>query len=72
MITSHVKYIIDPYQITAFERYSRQWVGLVARLGASTTILLAHNPLHASVEVGEWEDIELWGIVLHNTTSWSR
>ncbi|AZF50822.1 hypothetical protein C4J85_0305 [Pseudomonas sp. R4-34-07] len=31
MITCHVKYIIDPYQITTFERYSRQLVGLVNR-----------------------------------------
>ncbi len=33
MITCHVKYVIDPYQLAAFERYSRQWIGLVARLG---------------------------------------
>jgi len=31
MITCHVKYIIDPYQMTAFDRYSRQLVGLVNR-----------------------------------------
>lgn len=33
MITCHVKYVIDPYQLSAFERYSRQWIGLVTRLG---------------------------------------
>lgn len=33
MITCHVKYVIDPYQLAAFERYSRQWIGLVSRLG---------------------------------------
>ncbi len=33
MITCHVKYIIDPYQLPAFERYSRQWIALVTRLG---------------------------------------
>lgn len=33
MITCHVKYVIDPYQLAAFERYSRQWIGLVTRLG---------------------------------------
>jgi len=33
MITCHVKYVIDPYQIAAFERYSRQWIGIVTRLG---------------------------------------
>lgn len=41
------------------------------RLGKSP-ILLAHNPLNASIEVGEWEDIELWGIVLHNLHRVSR
>jgi hypothetical protein len=33
MITCHVKYVIDPYQVDAFERYSRQWIRLVTRLG---------------------------------------
>jgi antibiotic biosynthesis monooxygenase (ABM) superfamily enzyme len=33
MITCHVKYVIDPYQVAAFERYSRQWIGVVTRLG---------------------------------------
>ncbi|ROM79046.1 NIPSNAP family protein [Pseudomonas brassicacearum] len=33
MITCHVKYVIDPYQVSAFERYSRQWIGVVTRLG---------------------------------------
>ncbi|QKZ05651.1 NIPSNAP family protein [Pseudomonas eucalypticola] len=33
MITCHVKYIIDPYQLPAFERYSRRWISLVVRFG---------------------------------------
>ncbi|UFH49937.1 NIPSNAP family protein [Pseudomonas sp. KNUC1026] len=33
MITCHVKYVIDPYQLPAFERYSTQWITLVKRLG---------------------------------------
>lgn len=33
MITCHVRYVIDPYQIPAFERYSRQWIEVVNRMG---------------------------------------
>ncbi len=33
MITCHVKYMIDPYQIPAFESYSRRWIQLVTRMG---------------------------------------
>ncbi|KQQ49295.1 NIPSNAP family containing protein [Pseudomonas sp. Leaf127] len=33
MITCHLKYVIDPYQLPAFERYARQWIGLVRRFG---------------------------------------
>lgn len=33
MITCHVRYIIDPYQINAFERYSRSWIPVVTRMG---------------------------------------
>lgn len=33
MITCHVKYVIDPYQVAAFESYSRQWIAIVTRLG---------------------------------------
>ena len=33
MITCHVRYIIDPYQINAFERYSRSWISVVNRMG---------------------------------------
>lgn len=33
MITCHVKYLIDPYQISAFENYSRLWIRLVTRMG---------------------------------------
>lgn len=33
MITCHLKYIIDPYQLTAFEAYGKQWIKLVNRFG---------------------------------------
>lgn len=33
MVTCHVRYIIDPYQVSAFERYSRAWISIVERLG---------------------------------------
>ena len=33
MITCHVKYVIDPYQIPAFEGYARLWIRLVKRMG---------------------------------------
>ena len=33
MITCHVRYIIDPYQINAFEHYSRAWISVVTRMG---------------------------------------
>ena len=35
MITCHLKYQIDPYQIPAFENYSRLWVGIVNRMGGT-------------------------------------
>lgn len=33
MITCHVRYVIDPYQLPAFETYARLWIPLVTRLG---------------------------------------
>ncbi|WP_175652773.1 NIPSNAP family protein [Pseudomonas sp. Marseille-P9899] len=33
MITCHVRYVIDPYQIPAFETYARLWIKLVERMG---------------------------------------
>lgn len=33
VITCHVRYIIDPYQLADFEAYSRRWIHLVTRLG---------------------------------------
>lgn len=33
MITCHVRYVIDPYQVQAFESYSRRWIQLVTRMG---------------------------------------
>ncbi|RMS11895.1 Protein MucA [Pseudomonas coronafaciens pv. coronafaciens] len=41
------------------------------RLGQSP-LLVAHNPLNADVEVGDWEEIDLWGIVLYNLHRVSR
>ncbi|UZE22074.1 NIPSNAP family protein [Pseudomonas sp. B21-056] len=35
MITCHVRYVIDPYQIPAFESYSRHWIRVVNRMGGS-------------------------------------
>jgi len=35
MITCHVKYTLDPYQVPAFELYSRLWIKLVTRLGGT-------------------------------------
>lgn len=35
MITCHVKYIIDPYQLAEFEAYSKAWIRIVERLGGS-------------------------------------
>ncbi|WP_040066516.1 NIPSNAP family protein [Pseudomonas batumici] len=33
MITCHVKYVIDPYHVPAFESYSRRWIQVVTRMG---------------------------------------
>ncbi len=33
MITCHLKYIIDPYQLDIFEEYGRRWIALVNRFG---------------------------------------
>ncbi|MFJ4348692.1 NIPSNAP family protein [Pseudomonas sp. NPDC089401] len=33
MITCHLKYVIDPYQLDAFERYSKAWIAIVNRMG---------------------------------------
>ncbi|EJN33728.1 MULTISPECIES: NIPSNAP family protein [unclassified Pseudomonas] len=35
MITCHVRYVIDPYQLTEFEAYAKAWLGIVERLGGS-------------------------------------
>ncbi|MBK5302178.1 NIPSNAP family protein [Erwinia sp. TH29] len=35
MITCHVRYVIDPYQIPAFESYSRHWIRVVNRMGGN-------------------------------------
>ena len=35
-------------------------------------LLIAHNPLNADVEVGDWEEIDLWGVVMYNLHRVSR
>lgn len=35
MITCHVKYVIDPYQLAEFEAYAKAWISVVQRLGGS-------------------------------------
>ncbi|WP_157943478.1 LexA family protein [Pseudomonas orientalis] len=35
-------------------------------------LLISHNPLNASIEVGDWEEIQLWGVVLWNLHRLSR
>ena len=33
MITCHIKYVIDPYQIHVFEEYAKKWIELVNKFG---------------------------------------
>jgi hypothetical protein len=33
MITCHLKYVIDPYQLDVFEKYGKKWIELVNRFG---------------------------------------
>ncbi|MCC8629656.1 NIPSNAP family protein [Xanthomonas vesicatoria] len=33
MITCSLRYVIDPYQLAAFEHYARLWIPLVTRFG---------------------------------------
>ena len=33
MVTCHIKYIIDPDQLEAFEHYARLWIPLVNKFG---------------------------------------
>lgn len=35
MITCHLRYVIDPYQLAAFEAYARVWPAIVNRLGGN-------------------------------------
>jgi hypothetical protein len=35
MITCHLRYTIDPYQLAAFEAYARVWPAIVTRLGGT-------------------------------------
>lgn len=33
MVTCYLKYVIDPYQLEAFETYAKMWIPLVNKLG---------------------------------------
>lgn len=33
MITCHLRYVIDPYQLREFERYAKLWIPLVEKFG---------------------------------------
>lgn len=35
MITCHLKYVIDPYKIEAFEVYAKLWIPLVNKFGGT-------------------------------------
>jgi hypothetical protein len=35
VITCHVKYVIDPYQLADFEAYVKSWISVVERLGGT-------------------------------------
>lgn len=35
-------------------------------------LLVAHNPAFPNIEVGDWEEIELWGVVLYSLHRLSR
>lgn len=35
MVTCYLRYVIDPYQVAAFEHYARLWIPLVARFGGT-------------------------------------
>ncbi|AZC26745.1 MULTISPECIES: NIPSNAP family protein [Pseudomonas] len=35
MITCHVRYVIDPYQLAEFEAYAKAWIAVVQRLGGT-------------------------------------
>ncbi len=35
MVTCYLKYVIDPYKLTEFEKYSKMWIPLVNKLGGN-------------------------------------
>lgn len=35
MITCHIRYVLDPYKLAAFEEYARLWIPLVNRMGGT-------------------------------------
>ena len=32
-VTAHIRYVLDPNQLEAFEQYAREWIRLVPRFG---------------------------------------
>ena len=35
MVTCYLKYVIDPYKLAEFEKYSKMWIPLVNKLGGT-------------------------------------
>lgn len=35
MITCHLKYVIDPWKVDAFEAYAKAWIPVVNRMGGT-------------------------------------
>ena len=33
MVTCYLRYVVDPYQVAAFEEYGRRWIALIQRYG---------------------------------------
>ena len=33
MVTCHIKYVVDPFQLEVFEQYGKKWIELVNRFG---------------------------------------
>ncbi len=35
MITSYLRYVIDPYKLNEFEKYGKMWIPLVEKFGGT-------------------------------------
>ena len=35
MVTCYLRYVIDPYKVSEFEKYAKMWIPLVNKLGGS-------------------------------------